>query len=143
MQNNKVLRPGLFFALIIAGFAGYAQVSWSFSAVKKTDSLVELHLKASLSDGWHLYGTDTLSSPFPTKINILPEPGLKFSGPLQEKGRLVSTDGSVRYFMGMAEFIQGVRVDTGRHGMQGTVQYVICTQEQCLAPVKKDWIVRW
>lgn len=143
-NNNKTFRIVFLCWLIVIAYAGHAQVEWSFSAVKKVDGLVELHLKASLAEGWHIYSTDSTASPFPTRIIF--QPGLLLRGVLREKGQLSGGNQKdvgfpMRYFTGTAEFIQTVRVDAAVHNVQGTVEFVICTDEQCLPPEKKKFVV--
>ena len=129
-------------------YGSYGQVVWTFSAVKKTGNIVEVHVKASLSEGWHLYSSDTVSSPFPTQVKVLAGPGLSLQGPLREEGRMVvgmQPEGGepVRYFKGTVDFIQSVTISADLHSVSGTVQFVICTDEQCMPPGKKEFTVSW
>lgn len=143
MKNNRLMRPGFMLGLLFLGSFSYGQVGWSFSAERKGDTVVEVHLKASLSDGWHLYSSDSSASPFPTKINIEQKAGVRLKGALRERGRLITGEaGDVRYFIGEAEFVQVLICDRDLHHAKGTVEFVTCTDERCMAPVKKEFSVR-
>jgi hypothetical protein len=147
-NNKKLIHVGFILWLLMTAGNGYGQVTWDFSAVKKSDHLVEVHLKALLSEGWHLYPTDSASSPFPTKIDFLPGPGFSLKGALREKGELTTyyqkdSGGSIRYFTGAVEFIQEVSVGSNGHSAQGTVRFVVCTDEECMPPETKDFAITW
>jgi hypothetical protein len=152
MKNNSggrmVRIAGVLFWLMAMAHGSYGQVVWSFSAVKKSGSLVEVHVKASLSEGWHIYSTDTASSPFPTQVTVLPGPGFSLQGSLREEGRLIvaaQPDGGapVRYFKGTVDFVRPVKIGGDLHSVSGTIQFVICTDEQCMPPGKKEFTVSW
>ena len=69
----------LLLLFISFGFCAAAQVqhplSWSYTAKKIADKTYEIHLTATLQDGWHTYSQSTPDGgPLPTKVTITKNP---------------------------------------------------------------------
>lgn len=127
--------------LIMAVFAANAQilnpVKLSYSAKKTAANQYELHIKATIDTKWHLYSTvNPDGGAEPTVINFT---AVEKVGKLQEKGTMKtifekSFGVNQKYFESAVEFIQMVKVKPGTKKVQGSVEYMVCNDKQCLPP---------
>jgi hypothetical protein len=118
-----------------------APINWQFSSDKKGKDGFEIHLKATVKKPWHTYSQTTPEGgPFPTKITFDKNPLVDPSGPLLEKGVLKTVhdpvfEVDVKYFEGNVDFVQMVRKKgTAKTSIRGTVEFMVCNDEQCLPP---------
>lgn len=127
--------------LIMAAFAVNAQilnpVKLSYSAKKTAANQYELHIKASIDAKWHLYSTvNPDGGAEPTVLNFT---AVEKVGKLQEKGAMKtifekSFGVNQKYFESTVEFIQVVKVKPGTKKVQGSIEYEVCNDKQCLPP---------
>lgn len=134
--------------VIIAGMAITASlqaqkpVTWSYTAKKVADKTYELHLKASIEDGWHLYAQKQPDNFIgtPTAIKFNNHPLLVFSGSPKEVGALVKKKETVLdieswEFKNDVDFVQRVTVKNDiKTNVSGSIAYQVCTDEKCLQP---------
>ena len=80
----------LAFFLVAAAEAQVNPVSWTFSSKKIDDKTYELHMTASIQDGWHLYSQvqpeDAIAIPTGFKINN--NPLVQLDGKVKEIGKM-------------------------------------------------------
>jgi len=127
--------------LLMVVFTTYAQilnpVKLSYSAKKTVANQYELHIKASIEPKWHLYSTvNPDGGAEPTVINFTM---VEMVGKLQEKGAMKtifekSFGVNQKYFENNVEFIQVVKVKPGTKKVQGSFEYMVCNDKQCLPP---------
>ena len=123
---------------------GFAQqpVSWAYSAKKISDKIYEVHLKATLNQGWHIYAQKQPSGGIglPTTVKFTSNPLLVFKGKPQEKGKLEKV---VNEEIGMenhqyekeVDFVQVVTVKANvKTNITGSIEFMACTEEHCLPP---------
>lgn len=125
-----------FFCLRVAG-----QVSWRFSAKKIANQTYEIHLKAAVDDPWHIYSQNSpKGGPLPTKITFTKNPLLLLQGKAKEEGDMQmehSTvfDVDVYSYKDSVDFVQTVKLKSKvKTTVSGTIEFMACTNEQCLAP---------
>ncbi len=146
---KKTLLPLLF----IIAFTGRSQLSpviWAFSAVKTADKTYEIHLKASIRPGWHVYAQKQPSDAIaiPTKFTVNPNPLFKLDGNIRENGTLEKIKDktlgiSAFQFSNSVDFVQKIKLKSSAAitNFTGTVEYQTCNDEKCLPPKKVNFSV--
>ncbi len=146
--ENKQMKKILFlvFALGTAFFsqAQLNPVSWKFSSKKISDKVYEVHITATMDNGWHLYSQtqpkDAIAMPtaFVFNKNPLATP----SGALKEVGKMekfhdASLGVSANQYSKTVNFVQKVTLKAAvKTNISGTVTYQTCDDKQCLPPKK-------
>ncbi len=136
----------LFFALI-TGINLYAQtkdpVQWTYTATKKADKVYTVTVTAIVSQPWHIYSQYTpKGGPVPTKFSFNPNPLLMLDGSVNEQGKLEIVHDKnfgvdVKFYSNKVVFIQTVKMKTTvKTNINGTVEYMVCNDSQCLPPKK-------
>lgn len=132
------------FALL--GVAAQAQilkpVKWSFTTVKKSTGLYEVHLIASIDKTWKIYSQSTPDGgPSPTVVKFKPNPLVLLGGKVKEVGEMHKVDEpafgvQVFYFTDKVNFVQIVKLKKPgvKTSLSGTVEFMACDQSQCLPP---------
>ena len=130
-------------ALFSAGFA-FSQnenpVTWTFTSKKLSDNVYEVHIKASIQGGWHLYSQtqpkDAIAQP--TVISFNKNPLLEFDGKVKEVGKMEKftdkeLDVSANQYSNAVTFVQKVKVKgKAKTNVTGKLEYQVCTDEKCL-----------
>jgi len=133
----------IFFAIVfvLAAFVSNAQilnpVKFSYTAKKTTAGQYELHIKAMIDPKWHLYSTENpAGGADATVINFT---AVDKVGKLKEKGAMKTIFEKAfgvnqKYFETAVEFVQVVKAKPGTKKVQGSVEYMVCNDKQCLPP---------
>jgi thiol:disulfide interchange protein DsbD len=143
----------VFAALMLVGFSTlHTQVKnpvqWQFEAKKKGVDY-EIVLTATVDKPWHIYSQNTgKNGPVPTTFSFKKNPLVTISGKVIETGKLekvydknFSTD--VLFYSNKVVFVQLVKVKAGvKTNVSGTVEYMVCDDEQCLPPTKKAFDIK-
>jgi len=117
-------------------------VSWSYSAKKISDKVYEVHLKATINDGWHIYAQKQPKDAIglPTKVKFTSNPLLSFKGNPQEKGKLEKvTNEEVgmenHQYEKEVDFVQLITIKANaKTNVAGSIEFMACTEEHCLPP---------
>ncbi len=127
--------------LMLAAFISNAQilnpVKFSYTAKKTTQGRYEVHIKAMIDSRWHLYSTQNpAGGADPTVVNFT---AVEKLGKLKEKGAMKTIFEKAfgvnqKYFETVVEFIQLVKAKPGTKKLQGSVEYMVCNDKQCLPP---------
>jgi DsbC/DsbD-like thiol-disulfide interchange protein len=130
--------------LFYFGFQANAQlenpVNWVFSAKKIANKQFELHLKANVQSGWHIYAQDAGEGPVPTSFEFNPNPLVKFDAKTTEIGKLESKfdpnfNSKLKYYNNEVDFVKKVTVkSTATTTVKGTLTYMVCNEKKCLPP---------
>lgn len=144
----------LFVASFIAGtFVASAQlanpVTWSFSAVKVSDKVYEIHMKANIQNGWHLYSqtqpADAVN--MPTEFTINANPLFTREGKIKEIGKMElmkdATLGiSANQYSNTVDFVQKVKLKSNvKTNFTGNVEFQTCDDKKCLPPKKVNFTI--
>jgi len=123
-------------------------IKWAFTAVRSSDGAYELHLTATLGEGWHTYSQETPSGgPVPTAIAFTSNPLLSLQGAVREDGKLNKHfeplfGVSVMQYSTRVDFVQKIIL---RHPVKttvkGRVRYMVCNDHECLPPASKEFEV--
>lgn len=136
-----IVSAGLIF--LTSGFA-FAQndepISWNFSSKKISDNEYEIHIKATLDKGWHLYSQNQPKDAIavPTSFSFNKNPLLEFDGKVKEIGKMEKfvdkeLDVSANQYSKTVTFVQKVKVKgKAKTNVTGTLEYQVCTDEKCL-----------
>jgi hypothetical protein len=117
-------------------------VSWAFSTKKIDDKTFELHLTATIQDGWHLYSQkqpqDAIAQP--TDFQFSKNPLVKFEGKVKEIGKLEKyrdekLDVAANQYSNKVDFVQVVKMKGKiKTAVTGKLEYQTCNDEKCLPP---------
>ncbi len=145
---QKFLMLSLFILLGLSTFAQQNPVKWNYSAKKIGDKTYEIHITAALQDGWHTYSENTPEGgPLPTTINFTKNPLLIMVGKTKEDGKIQQKyeevfGVDVKYFSNRVDFVQVVKLKLDvKTSVNGTVEYMVCTDKECLSPTKASFDV--
>lgn len=145
----------IFLSALIGLFAFVASaqmknpVKWAFEARKKTTDTYEVTLTATLEKPWHIYSQSTgAGGPIPTKVTFKANPLISIAGKTTEKGKLekvydknFKTD--VLFYANSVVFVQTIKVKgSAKTNIVGTVDYMVCDDEQCLPPKKQSFDIK-
>ena len=117
-------------------------ITWSFSANKIGDKTYEIHMKATIQDGWHLYSQkqpdDAIA--IPTSFTVRANPLFKPDGKIKEVGKMeLMKDGalgiSANQYSKTVYFVQKIQMKSdAKTNFNGSVEYQTCDDKKCLPP---------
>lgn len=134
--------------LFIVSISSYAQmhnpVKWSTSVKKISDKESELIVTATLQKEWHIYSQEIpKGGPIPTLFTFTGDQRYMKKGNTKE-GEGITVDDKmfdmkIKYFDDKAIFKQRIRLKTQeKFTIKGTVEYMVCSGENCLPPKEVD-----
>lgn len=140
MKKSVLLLATVFFTMVC-----FAQVKdpvqWSFSSKKIDASTYEVHLTATLDNGWHMYSQTTPDGgPVPTTINFIKNPLLTLLGAAKELGKLEQKHEElfgvdVKQFSKKVDFVQTIKLKGKvKTALNGSVEFMTCNDHECLPP---------
>jgi thiol:disulfide interchange protein DsbD len=111
----------------------------------------EIHCKAKIDSGWHIYARVQPKSAVcqPTKISFDISPLAKLKGAPKEIGKLQQqilkeVDITQNFYEDSVELVQTVIVKTtARFAMHGIITYQACTGEMCLPPKDSPFTIEF
>lgn len=135
----------LFFSALLFSISLFAQdaapVDWNFTANKIGEGKYEVKLVATMKSSWHIYSSTTPEGgPIPTTVTFTRNPLTILNGKIKELGKMENHfekvfDLDTRYYNNKVEFVQAVNLKgKGKTNITGTVEYMACTDQQCLPP---------
>jgi DsbC/DsbD-like thiol-disulfide interchange protein len=117
-------------------------ITWSFSATKIGDKTYELHMKATIQNGWHLYSQtqpeDAIA--IPTNFTFNSNPLVKLDGKIKEVGKMEKFSDeklgiSANQYSHTVDFVQVVKLKVNtKTALTGSVEYQTCDDKKCLPP---------
>lgn len=123
-------------------------VQWDFSAIKINATTYEVHLTATLSDGWHIYSQTTPEGgPVPTLISFTNNPLIAISGSTKEKGKLEQRHEElfgvdVKQYSGKVVFVQKlVLKGKVKTSLNGSIEFMTCNDRECLPPKSQKFSI--
>ncbi len=124
-------------------------VTWSFSAVKVSDKMYEIHMKANIQPGWHLYSQtqpdDAVN--MPTEFTVNANPLFTREGKIKEVGKMElmkdATLGiSANQYSTTVDFVQRVKLKGNvKTNFTGNVEFQTCDDKKCLPPKKVNFSI--
>jgi len=124
-----------------AGAQVKTPVQWNYTVNKLSANTYELHIKASIEKGWHMYSQTTpAGGPVPTVVKFSRNPLVSLSGPAKEVGKLEQHHEKmfgvdVKQFSNSVDFVQTVVLKKPvKTKVNGSVEFMVCNDQECLPP---------
>ena len=119
-------------------------VHWQSSARVVGDKSLEVTLRATIDEGWHMYATDLpAGGPRATTVEWTTTSGLKLNAaktrlPKAQEGYDPNYDMTLRWWSGTAQLVYTFDF-TGEpnYRLEGAVNYSACNDRQCIAPTSE------
>ncbi len=121
---------------------GQSPVSWTFTAKKLGNKTYEIHMTATIENGWHLYSQnqpeDAIANP--TSFTLNPNPLFSNNGKIKEIGKLekfkdIKLGLSANQYSKKVEFVQIINLKgNAKTNFSGSVEYQTCDDKKCLPP---------
>lgn len=138
--------------ITFATISGFSQIhnptKWIFSANKITDSEMELVMKTSIEEGWHLYSQFIEDGgPVATSFTFTKSKDYSLIGKVEEKSKVIRAhdnafDMDILFFEHEAIFVQKIKVNNPEVTVTGSVTFMLCNDMQCLPPDEKEFSVK-
>ncbi|OJW59384.1 MAG: hypothetical protein BGO55_08630 [Sphingobacteriales bacterium 50-39] len=117
-------------------------VQWKYSVVKVDNATYELHLTATMQEGWHIYAQQQPKEAIavPTQIAYRANPLVTPVGTAREIGQketqtVEALDIKQYQYAHTVDFVQKITLKaTVKTSFSGTVTFQACTDKQCLPP---------
>ncbi len=123
-------------------------VEWSATSKKISDKTYEVHITATIDNGWHIYSQTTPDGgPIPTSITFTKNPLVIVEGKAREVGKLEKHHEplfgvDVKQFSNTVDFVQLVQLKAPvKTSMNVAVEFMVCNDKQCLPPSTKKFSV--
>ena len=106
---------------------------------KNTSNEATIYLRATIEDGWHIYSQNIKSGgPTGTIFKFKPSKMYSLSGKTTEPTPIAKYEEAfkmrVGYFVKSVTFQQKVKFNKGLKKIEGTLEYGVCNDNQCLPP---------
>ena len=114
-------------------------VEWSATSKKISDRTYEVHITATIDNGWHIYSQTTPDGgPIPNRITFTKNPLVIVEGKAKEVGKLEKHHEplfgvDVKQFSNTVDFVQLVKLKAPvKTSMNVAVEFMVCNDKQCL-----------
>lgn len=146
---RKIIVLSIVIVLSLSAFAQFNPVKWTFTSKKISADTYELRYSAKVAAPWHIYSQLTpAGGPLPTKISHAKNPMIKVKGPAKEQGKLLTKyeevfGVDVKFFNGEVVFVQEIKLKSKvRTIAKGTIEFMVCNEEQCLPPAEVPFSIK-
>jgi DsbC/DsbD-like thiol-disulfide interchange protein len=152
---NFIINMKSFYAIIsilILSLSAQAQIKnpvrWEYSAKKISPTVYELHIKASIDPGWHLYTIDhSADIGVATSLTFNNNPLGSLTGKIKAIGKPISmkdpsTGDLVKFYEKSVDIVQVVTLKAAvKTNYTGSVEFMVCDDKQCLPPTTKTFSI--
>ena len=121
-------------------------IKWTFELKNTSSTTADIIFKASIDDGWHLYGMNIpAAGPRPTNFVFEQLQNAKLLGKVTSKSKLKEVhdpnfDMKLGYYATEAVFIQKISFqDASKISIKAYVEFMACNDESCLPPSKEKF----
>ncbi|WP_184545637.1 protein-disulfide reductase DsbD domain-containing protein [Mucilaginibacter sp. FT3.2] len=116
-----------------------APVKWSYAAKKIDNEQAVVFIKATIDKGWHIYSQHLADGgPIKTTLKFEKNSDYVLVGDATEPKSVSKYEKSfsmnVQYFEESVIFQQKIKLKAGQANVNGTVNYMVCSNKQCLPP---------
>lgn len=139
----------LVFLSISASTICKAQINWKFSSKQIKPGVYELHMKAEVSDPWHIYAQSSgEGGPASTKISFKKNPVVSLVGTVQEVGDLQNIYDetfkmNVAFYEREVDFVQVVKLKGKvRTAISGNIEFMICNDHECMPKTNQLFTIK-
>jgi len=137
---KKILLVTLISTLSTVSFAQIlTPIKWSYAAKKVDNEQAIVFIKATIDKGWHIYSQHVADGgPIKTSLRFAGNDSYSLIGNTTEPKPLSKYEKSfsmnVQYFEQSVIFQQKVKLKSGQASVSGTVNFMVCSNKQCLPP---------
>lgn len=124
----------------------YEPVKWSFEVKNITENSADVTFKATMDEGWHLYGINIpKDGPRPTSFVFEKLQGAKKDGELNALSKLIESYDpnfgmKLNWYANEAVFVQKISFDDiSKVALEAYVEFMACNDESCLPPVREEF----
>jgi len=123
-------------------------VHWSYGLKKLAVGEYEVHFRALIDTGWHIYAqkqsTDAIA--IPTKICFAKTPGLTLTGKPAELGKkekytVKEVGVNNMEYSNKVDFVQRVHIESRLKEIKGSITFQSCTHKMCLPANTIDFCI--
>ncbi len=120
-------------------------IQWKKDVKAVNDTEFDIVFTATLSSGWHLYGTDIEDGgPQKTELNFDKIEGVELIGALKEIDKAESKFDemfgmNITYFELSASFVQRFKITKPNYKVEAYIRYMVCNDGQCLPPTNFEF----
>jgi hypothetical protein len=143
MKNILVFCLGLLFSGT-ASSQILQPVKWSYTAKKTSATTATVLIKATLDAGWHMYAQSSAGA-VKTTFTFEPSKSFQLTGKVVEPKPLTkfekAFDTNVSYFEKTVVFSQQIKLNGGKAVVKGTVECMVCSDQQCLPPATNEFSI--
>jgi hypothetical protein len=124
-------------------------VEWTATSKKISDKVYEIHLKANIDKGWHIYSQTTPEGgPIATSLTFTKNPLLTVEGKAKEIGKMeqhtepLFGNIDVKQFSSRFGFVRlGKSKAPVKTSVNVAVEFMVCNDKQCLPPSTRKFSV--
>lgn len=121
-------------------------IKWSYAAKKTSATEATVFIKATLEEGWHLYSQAIAEGgPVKTTFAFIPSKTFQLNGKVVEPKPITKFEKTfnlkVSYFEKSVIFQQKVKLNGGKTIVKGTVEFMVCSDKQCLPPETTEFSI--
>ncbi|MDD4969297.1 MAG: cytochrome c biogenesis protein CcdA [Paludibacter sp.] len=142
LKKNTLVLLALLLASVSFGQI-YEPVKWTVEQKNTTENTAEIHIHATIDDGWHLYGLKLpTGGPHPTSIVFETLDNASKAGEIQAPSKLLKQfdanfNMELNWYSSDALFIQKIKFeDAAKVKIKGYVEFMACNDKSCLPPSK-------
>jgi len=137
---KKLILAGLTTVISTVSYAQIlAPVKWSYGAKKIDKEQAVVFIKATIDKGWHIYSQNVADGgPVKTSFRFNKSDDYALNGNTTEPKAISKYEQAfsmnVQYFEQSVIFQQKVKLKNGQASVNGTLNYMVCSNKQCLPP---------
>lgn len=147
MKKVKLI---VFLLFCVSGIVAQGQiqkpVKWSYAAKRLSAKKAMVYFKAVIEPGWHIYSAyQAEGGPVKTGFSFDKASGYRLVGKILEPKPVTkheeAFDMQVGYFEKSVVFQQKVSLLAGATTVKGSVEFMACTEKECLPPEEVNFSV--
>jgi thiol:disulfide interchange protein DsbD len=151
-MNKKIIFISVL--TLIVTFSVTAQifepVRWKFEKKLTGDKTADLIFRATIDDGWHLYGLHIPDDgPRPTSFAFETLQNAQKVGEMQSSSKLIENYDAnfgmtLNWYNNNAVFVQKITFDDPEKVLiEGYVEFMTCNDESCLPPAQEEFVFKF
>ncbi len=124
----------------------FEPIKWSFELKNTGKTTADIILKATIDEGWHLYGMNIPEGgPRPTSFVFEGVQNAKLEGKVQSQSKLKEVydpnfDMKLSWYANEAVFVQKISfTDASKVRVTGYVEFMACDDQSCLPPAQESF----
>ena len=119
-------------------------VKFTYSVTKKANNLLEVHIKTAVQPHWHIYSVHNPDGG--AQATAIKIKNASAVGKPKEIGKLISIQDNAfnvnqKFFENSVDFVQTVK-GKGAKEIEGTIEYMVCNDHQCLPPKEVQFKIK-